>query len=617
VSGPWEKYSADAQDEAGPWARYAAPVDQPSTLDKWKGAAADTGKWFATQMGKGTAQVLGAPQSIGDLAVQGGEWAGGKIGAPEMGRNAGQGFKNVITFNNILPTTEGINNTLFGGGDSPRPQAQAFGVKVPQMGLPEVDAGNNPSMTAHDPLGFMGIKGDVNFGKMLDTGAQAIPGALMLGGGILPAALGGVTSEAAGQATEGSKWEIPARVAGALPGVMLGTKLTTPLPANLSPEQARAVEIAKSQGIPLSVSQETGRLKGVERSLARYPTSSSQFEELASKQGAASDAAALRTMGFEGDNVGTEAMKAATNQARGEFQSAINNIPRVELRPDFYNRSNAVRAAYEDLPGDSTIASVVGKRIDDFMDPKLVKGGPYPELSGEQFQAFRKGISDTVDKLYALPMGQGATAAKALQNVRDALDDAAQASLPADAAEAMKKARANYANFKVIERAAGRGTVASRSEGTLAPSALTMELRKRQRDAFSHTTGGLNDVASVKQYLSDSFPNSGTPTVSAAQNLMTGGMFTSPAALAGYAVGGPVGAVVGGAASTVVGPNMAARALTGQGWATPAGPLLPLPASVVRNYLANQALPYSRPEAIGMGYRTVSPLLLQDARARQ
>jgi len=591
------------------------PVDMtPKSASPALDAVANVGNWFGTQMTKGVTSVLGAPAAAGDLAQRGSEWAGEKAGFPTVGKNVGASAKNLLTMFGLAPTTEGLNNTVFGGGDSPRPQAslvpqplQGMGVpdvKVPQMGVPEVNAADNSSLTAKDPFAFVGMKGDVNFGKMLDTGVQAIPGAMMLGGGVLPAMLGGVTSEAAGQATEGTPWEIPARIAGAIPGAYLGTKITTPLPANLTPEQARAVQIAKDTGTPLSVAQETGRLKGLETGLSRFPTSSGPYEALAAKQGAAADAAALRTMGFKGDNVGTETMKAATTQARKEFNDAVNGVTNVELRPDFYNRGAAAVASYmENTPVTEQVKSVA-RKMDDFFDPKLMKGGPYPQLDGRQFQEFRKGISDSVDDLYKA--GQSG-AAKTLQKVRDALDDAAQASLPADAAEAMKEARKHYANFKTIEKAAGMGTVASRSEGTLAPSALTQVLRRKQGDAFSHTTGGLNDVASMKQYLADTFPNSGTPTTLATQGLITGAPF--------YLTGGGMQGAAAAAASMAI-PNIAARAMTGQGWLTPAGPLLPIPASVARNYLANQAIP-NQIEGVGMGVRAQAPLMLTNQRPRQ
>ncbi len=64
--------------------------------------------------------------------------------------------------------------------------------------------------------------------------------------------------------------------------------------------------------------------------------------------------------------------------------------------------------------------------------------------------------------------------------------------------------------------------------------------------------------------------------------MMTGGPIG-----AGFALGGVPGAAIAGGAMAA--PNVMARAMTGQGWATPAGWALPLPASVLRKYLANQA----------------------------
>jgi hypothetical protein len=216
-----------------------------------------------------------------------------------------------------------------------------------------------------------------------------------------------------------------------------------------------------------------------------------------------------------------------------------------------------------------------------------MKGGAVPELSGQQYQTFRSDLTKSVSALYK---SGKAGAADALKGVRDALDDAAVASLPADQAAAWNTARTNYANFKVIEKAAGQGTVASRSSGTLSPSALTSVLRQRQGDAFSRTTGGLNDVASLKQYLADTFPNSGTPTIGAnAMAFYNPGMAFAPAAAV----------------------NLGQRAMTG------GGPV----SSVVRNYLANQVAPnrlnvagFSVPETAVTAPLSLAPGILTDPR---
>lgn len=547
--------------------------------------AVNTGiNWAGTQFTKAGTAVMGAPRAIADTNEAIATWAGEKVGAPETGRAVGKVLRYVNpnpVAANLGPSTTQLNQTVFG-----------------TLGVPEVNAGDNPALTLKPPI-LDG--GEVNVGKMLDVGAQAVPAAAMGGGGLLSNFLGGVTSEAAGQATQGTPWEIPARAVGALPGAWAGSKLTTPLPANLSPQQARAVALAKEMDVPLSVSQETGRGGMIERGLSRFPTSAGPFDRLAAKQGAAADRAALKTMGFEGDDVGLLTMGAAKRQAGGAFDDAIANTPKVELKPDFFNKSGAAIGTYTENTAASEIIPKVAKRLDDFFDPKLMKGGPFPELTGQQYQDFRSGMTKAVDALYS---GGKNTAAKALQSVKSALDDAAEATLPAEQQAAWQEARKNYYNFKIIEKAAARGTAASRSAGTLSPTALAQELKKKQGDAFSSTTGGLNDVALVKQYLADTFPNSGTPTMQAMQGILSGGAGLGAAGMTGAAGAGLMAPGVAlPIAAGLAAPNLMARGMTGGGTVS----------DLIRSYLVNQALPNTR-EAVTSAPFALAPGVLTDQR---
>src|SRR6478609_10297284 len=86
--------------------------------------------WLGTQLTKGVTGVLGAPSAVGDVGQRGAAYLGEKLGAPEFGRNAGAGFKNAMTFGGLMPTTEGLNRTIF-----------------KDAGVPEVNAGDSPSLT--------------------------------------------------------------------------------------------------------------------------------------------------------------------------------------------------------------------------------------------------------------------------------------------------------------------------------------------------------------------------------------------------------------------------------------------------------------------------------------
>jgi hypothetical protein len=499
---------------------------------------------------KGTTGLLGAGDALGTLAQQGAAYVGDKVGLPETGRNVGNVAKNFLTFHGLLPKTEKLNSSFFG-----------------RLGIPEENYGDKPALTLTNPFG---LEGKVNVGKMIDTGIQAIPGTMALGGGMLPAIAGGATSEAAGQATAGTKWEIPARIFGALPGAWAGSKMTTPLPANLTPQQARAVQIAKNMDppTPLSVAQETGRGGALERLFARMPGGMGPSERFAAKQGAATDEAALAQAGFKGNELGQETMKSVAKKAGDEFDAAKKMPGVIDLKSTFpkvreavakyegvmdpARRSPAVtteanrilsreapgRPAYPPLTASAveaptpslanltTAVKNAGKSVDEAFDAlpsanikewftpgtKVPMPKDLPELSSEQYQTLRKGLTLAIDGLYSAKDTNGA---RALQAMRTSLDDAVEASLGGDKLAKWQEARRHYFNFKIIQKSMNMGTASARSEGTLGANALTNALRRAQGDKFYETTGGLNDIATLKSYLRDTFPNSGTPTVGA------------------------------------------------------------------------------------------------------
>ncbi len=529
--------------------------------------------WAGTQLTKGATGLLGAARGMADTNQAVGQWAGEKLGFPETGKAVGEALRYANPLGPVgatMPTSQNLNDLIFKQG-----------------GVPEVNAADNPALTLTNPLG---IPGKVNLGAMADAGVQAIPG-MALGpargaAALVPALTGGAGAEAAGQATAGTPYEVPAKLAGGVVGALAGSKAVTPLPSNLTPEQTRLVEIAKDKGIPLTVGQETGRGRGIESALARFPTSQGQMARLADEQAMGVNRAAIGEMGkpYAGERVDVPTMDRLYRQASNEFEAAKNMPQRVELPPDFYNKTTAAKQAYIENTPQSQIVTGVLKRFDDFFDPKLMKGGAFPELDGAQYQSFRKAINDAAE---AASDGGVKTV---LKNLRSSLDDAAEASLPADKVEAWQAARKAWANLKILDKSASGGSVESRAAGNLTPSALTGALRQAQGpDRFANTQGGMNDIARVAGYLADTRPNSGTPQTMAMQSMLTGGPMA-----AGYALGGLPGAA--GAGAAMLAPNLLARAMTGSkgaGW--------------LRDYLANQRMGQS-PAPFGLIPGTVSAL---------
>lgn len=569
----WWENAPLASTENDSWWKMA-PMDKPAKKipgEDTARAVADgvnTGvNWLGTQFTKGITGLLGAPAALGDLGQKGAEWVGQKVGAPETGARFGQEFKRNVTLGGVLPNSEQLNQTVFG-----------------RFGVPEVNAADAPALTLTNPLG---IPGKVNLGSMLDAGAQAIPGAMMLPAGpaanalspgaraattAIPAFTGGVLSDAGGQAAKDTPWEIPARfVLGSL-GYMAGGRLVTPLPANLTPQQQANVDAARAHNIPMTVGQETGRGREIERALSRFPTGEGPFSRFRDRQQQAINSTTMEMTGQAAPRVDPATIDDAFTRLGNEF-NRLSNGQNVTLGPNFYNRMGRAAIAYTDdtLPGDWSPA--VTRRVRDFMNMQQ-QGGGAPVLTSQQYQSIRSDISK------AAADAENSKVRRALREMRGALDDAMGASLPPAEAQAWQTAREQYGNLKIIAKASAAGTQESRAQGNLSPGALTVADRAaRGTDQYARGQSPFAGISRAGDYLADSRPNSYTPTTTAWQNLLTGGAFTSPLAIAGYAVGGPVGAAVGAGAG-VIAPNLMARAMTGQGFPG---------AATIRNYLANQA----------------------------
>jgi hypothetical protein len=526
-----------------------------------------------TQFVKGLNGLIGLPNTLMDLGSRG--------MATLMGHGA-----DWTPPPHVMPTAEGMNKFIFG-----------------RLGLPEY---NTPSIP------FSPAPGGPQFdlGKAVDAGLQAVPTFGGGGVGAIPGALGGATSELAGQATADTPYELPARILGGSAGYRIGAKAVTPLPAKLTPNEQRAVQIADQNGVPLSVSQRTGSGQMLETIAGRFPTGHGPFERLSEKQAVAADRAALKQAGVDGERTDPESMKDVWKQASNNFELAKNGVGTVTLKPDFYNEAGKAAGDYASVTAKNAISPVVQKTFDDFFDSRLMKGGPHPQLSAQEYQSYRKNIGDTMDNL-----NPGSGEYRALKRMKNALDDAMVASAPSDKAEAIAKARREWANVKILNKAAAGGSVASRSAGNLAPSALTTALKSEQgADKFARTTGGLNDIATMKQYLADTFPNSGTPTVQAGHAMMGGGA-TLVGEHGASILHDPK--MMAAAAALLGGPRAIANAVTGQGKV-----ISPL----VYRYLVNQAMVRANPglySARGMrsvpfslapGVAVAAPRLLEDQR---
>jgi hypothetical protein len=588
VSGPWDDYAPAPAAAGNPWEDYAPPEatspeagrqalersgdprfapsanvtynkEEPQLpiWDRIKRYASDVPGAInagvnvaGTQFVKGINGLIGLPNTLQDLGLQGAAIVQGH----------GADFKPP---HHVMPTAESMNDLVFN-----------------KLGLPEYNVPSFKIPTSGDKT--------IDLGQATNAGLQAIP--TFGGSGVaaaIPGFAAGATSDVAGQATAGTPFEPYARIAGGSLGYRVGSKAVTPLPANLTPNQARLVDVAKENNIPLSVSQETGNGKMLERIAGRFPTGHGPFENLREAQQTGTDRMALKEAGIEGERTDPESMKGVAKEAGKNFGEALKDVSPVKLDDTFYSKLGNAESKYNTITAENSRAPIVRNTVDNYLSNDLVKDGS-PTLSPDQYQSYRRDLGETMNGLKP-----GDPEYKFLKSTRDALDDAMVTSSPADKAAAMSAARRQYMNYKIVGKAAANSTSAARTEGNISPAALNSSLKRAQGDKFSETTGGLNDVASLKQYLTDTFPNSGTPTIGAGHaGIMGGGMLLGEHGLA--MLSDPK--ILGGAAALLAGPRVLSQAVTGRGaFLSPA----------IRKYLVNQAMVQANPGLYSRGGRSV------------
>lgn len=201
----------------------------PATTDQ-PGAAGDAFASFAAGVGRGAADLVGLPGTIGDLARTG--LQAGLSGGYRLATGAWPETTSDSAVERFFagPSSE-VEQALIGGGSMPLSGNQM------RAGLSAVTGG----ATDYQP--------QTTAGEYARTIGEFLPGAMSLGGGGLANAarygvIPAVTSETAGQATEGTALEPYARVAGALAGGFAGSRIGRPA----AQKPPSAAEIRQSAG---------------------------------------------------------------------------------------------------------------------------------------------------------------------------------------------------------------------------------------------------------------------------------------------------------------------------------------------------------------------------------
>ena len=518
---PPQPASAPPASAAPPGAPGAEGVTFDDLIPPPPSSTVDAAKSAGVGLVRGALGLIGAPGDYADAVGNASEWAMQRglnaVGAMPQGVQP-QSYADIAAENRklsgpgILPTTSDITDAI------ERHTGPLY----------------QPQTTA---------------GKYAQTVGEFLPGALAMPGdaavnavrlGVVPA----VASEAAGEATQGTGFEAPARIAAAVASGSLGgaaNRLVTPFPT--SPERQAMVGTLQQEGIPLTAGQITGSrpLRYAESVLSDTPGAGGRAGTIDDAQRAAFTRAALQRVGIDADNASPDVL-AGARSAIGQQFDTLSGRNTATFDPQFGHELGSVLNEYDGMTLPGQQAPVVQNTINSLAQ----LGGTMP---GRQYQAVRSQL----DK-QARSMGpSNPPLSNALFGIRNALDGAMDRSITPEDQDAWQTARDQWRNWKVIQQAA-TGAGENAAQGNISPAALRSAAVGQNRGAYATGRGDFADLARAGVGVMSPLPNSGTAPRMAIQHLANMGGAIAGAALGGLthgAAGGTEGLLAGEAVSPV------------------------------------------------------------------
>lgn len=506
---------------------------------------ADVAKSAGVGVGKGFIGLAGLPGDLAEMGARGidraTQYVGGKLGVDSESLRRPEPAKNLTSL--IMGPTERTQYAdrapTYGSADI----TKAVESQTGPFYQPQTTAGKYAETVGEFALGLIG--GPAGLARRAITNV------------VLP----GVSSEAAGQATQGTSAEPYARVAGAILGGVAPSAIgraVTPLPA--SPARQRLVDILNNEGVTsLTAGQRTGSpaLRYAESALGDAPGAGGQTTAMTNEGRAQFTDAALRRAGTGGE--ASPQVLAANNARLGNEFETLSARNTLQVDPQFANDVRTVINNYGiTLPSEQRqrIYNVIGDIAE--RSAPVPAGGVFANLAqmgaipGDVYQTTRSRLSRVADSNRVTdPEFSGA-----MRGIRNALDDAMGRSIsPADQ-QAWQAARQQYGAQKTIEKAAARGPADATAEGVITPTSLKNVVASgKNAGQYARGQGDFSELARAGTGIMGAMPQSGTGPRLTMQTI---------ASLLGGAVGsggGPVGAGLGAATAAAAGPALVGRAI--------------------------------------------------------
>lgn len=378
-------------------------------------------------------------------------------------------------------------------------------------------------------------------GNYAKTVGEFIPGALAFGGGgavgnaVRYGVIPGLASEAAGQATEGTKAEPYARIAAALGASVLAGRPTgraKPVFPRADPEDAKMAETLMRKGVTPTVGQVTNNrvLRTMEGSLGEVAGQSDDVTRAAMKSTGSTAARAL-----------PDALKSQSDDIVKTMNDAVSGVT--------FNPSPAMAQGADDVVKEYMRATASSNVVPDVRNiaDEIIDAATTPRAS----QLDLATLKDWRSRLGKLLRGSDGQARDAAWGLRSLIDDATEAQLASagrtnDIAK-LARAREQYRNWIAVSDASTR---AGAESGVISPTQLNQSVIRsqgRRNAAIGNTTdlGNLSRAAAGVLRSEPTVSPGGVRSVSAALGSGLAGAGLGSQVMAGNPV---LGATLGGAA---------------------------------------------------------------------
>lgn len=392
------------------------------------------------------------------------------------------------------------------------------------------------------------FRGETLPGQFAGTVGEFLPGSLIGPGGAASNAvrfglIPGVASEAAGQVTEGTALEGPARAAAAIAAPVLASRVqnvSRPL-LSADDEAIRQAQTLRQAGVRPTAGQITGsdtlrRMEGVIEPTARQL---SDFTE-----------ATMRSIGSTAKKATPEALAKAEQAIVQTMDDALSGVTVVPTQ----SAAQSAAAIADDYVRNAPAATIV-PRVRQVVRQigEAAKSGDPIELS--TMRKWRTALG----RMTSSPDEATREAAAGIRRVIDNMTDSALVqSGRNDALSALRSARERYRNFLAVSDASTR---AGAETGMLSPTQLNQSIIRTQGRRRFATGSGTTDLADLSRAGASQLRPLPTVGAGGIRDILTGPALGLGAGGAGLAAGiSPAGAAAAALGATVL-PKVAQSAM--------------------------------------------------------